>query len=207
MIKIWLVADYLRRAAAKGQRPSADRLRLASIAIRDSNDDAAQVLYRLGGGNAVIQRLIRICGLTETKVYSGWWSRTRMSARDAVRMGACVADGRGAGPTWTKWVLAEMRSVRGTAAQRDQRALSGGGRWGIVDGLPKEILEQGVAMKNGWTPIWSDGTWHVNCLAVSDDWVLAVLLRYPVRRDLQYGAKACQSVAEQLVYQPPAPAR
>jgi hypothetical protein len=205
MIKVWLVADYLRRADERKRRPTAERLKQASVAIRDSNDGAAQSLYTAGGGNAVIRRLISVCDLTDTRVYSGWWSRTRMSARDAVRMGECVADGRAAGPTWTKWLMAEMRSVRGTTAKKDQRDESGGGRWGIVDGLPDEILEQGVAIKNGWTPIGSDGKWHLNCLAVGKDWVLAVLMRYPVRLGLNYGSTVCRQVAKQLVHQPPAP--
>jgi hypothetical protein len=202
MIKIWLVADYLRRTAEKRRKPTAERLKQASIAIRDSNDNAAQSLYSAGGGNAVVRRLISICDLTDTKVYSGYWSRTRISARDAVRMGECVADGRAAGPQWTKWVLAEMRSVRGTTAKKDQKPKYGGGRWGIVDGLPPEIVEQGVAIKNGWTPIWSDGNWHLNCLAVGREWVLAVLMRYPIRLGLDYGADTCRKVTEQLVHQP-----
>jgi hypothetical protein len=202
MIKIWLVSDYLRRTAEKRSKPSAERLKQASVAIRDSNDNAAQSLYAAGGRNSVVKRMIKICKLTDTKIYSGWWSRTRISARDAVRLGACVADGRAAGPQWTKWVLAEMRSVRGTTAKRDQKLKSGGGRWGIIDGLPPEIIEQGVGIKNGWTAIGSDGTWHVNCLAVGNDWVLAVLMRYPVRRGLEYGAGVCKQVTAQLVFQP-----
>jgi hypothetical protein len=199
MIKVWIVSDYLRRVAAKGSRPSSERLRQASTAIRDSNDNSAQSLYEAGGGNSVIRRLISICDLDDTSVYSGWWSRTQISARDAVRMGACIADGRAAGPQWTSWVLNEMRLVRGSTAKSDQHATSGGGRWGIIDGLPKEIIARGVGIKNGWTAIGADGKWHVNCLAVGDTWVLAVLMRYPVKLGLPYGADVCKSVAEQLV--------
>ncbi|HEU4421729.1 MAG TPA: hypothetical protein VFR67_04215 [Pilimelia sp.] len=204
MVKIWIVSDYLRRVAAKRQRPSSERLRQASTAIRDSNDNSAQSLYDAGGGNSVIRRMISVCDLTETTVYSGWWSRTQISARDAVRLGACVGDGRAAGPQWTAWVLREMRLVRGTTAKSDQRATSGGGRWGIIDGLPQEIIDQGVGIKNGWTAIGADGKWHINCLAVAKEWVLAVLMRYPVTRGLPYGANVCKSVAEQLVVQPAA---
>jgi hypothetical protein len=205
MIKVWIVADYLRRTASAGRTPPAERLRQASAAIRDSNDNAAQSLYNAGGRNSVIRRMISICDLTDTKLYNGWWSRTRMSARDAVRLGACVGDGKAAGPKWTKWLLSEMRKVRGTTAKKDQKLESGGGRWGIIDGLPREIVARGVGIKNGWTPIAADGSWHVNCLAVASDWVLAVLMRYPVKQGLNYGAGVCKSVASQLVYQAPAP--
>ncbi|MDQ7908417.1 hypothetical protein RB614_28205 [Phytohabitans sp. ZYX-F-186] len=196
MIKVWLVSDYLRRTA----EPSAERLAQASTAIRDSDDDAAQSLYLAGGGDEVVQRMISMCGLTDTSIpRSGWWSYTQMSPRDAVRLGECVKNGTAAGPKWTAWVLKEMTLVRGTTAAEDQHETSGGGRWGIIDGLPDEIVQQGVGIKNGWTSIWDDGNWHVNCLAVADDWVLAVMLRYPAEHGLDYGANVCRGITEQLV--------
>jgi hypothetical protein len=196
MIKIWLVSDYLRRTG----QPSAERLAQASTAIRDSDDDAAQSLYLAGGGDEVVQRMVSMCKLTDTSVARpGWWSYTQMSPRDAVRLGECVKNGTAAGPKWTAWVLEEMTQVRGTTAAKDQHETSGGGRWGIVDGLPDEIVKRGVAIKNGWTPIVADGNWHVNCLAVADDWVLAVMLRYPTDRGLDYGANVCRTITEQLV--------
>jgi hypothetical protein len=207
MIKIWIVSDFLRRTAAAGKAPTAAQLKLASTAIRDSNDSSAESLFNLGGRAAVITRLIGTCGLTETKAVvppgrtTVWWSYTRISARDAVRMGVCVADGRAAGPKWTAWVLNEMANVRGTTAPQDQHPAWGGGRWGIIDGLPPEILSGGVSIKNGWTVIGVE--WHVNCLAVHPAWVLAVLIRYPMHYGLQYGADICRSVTGQLVYPPP----
>lgn len=204
MIKVWIVADYLRRLGDK--EPSAERKKQASTAIRDSNDIAAESLYNAGGRGPVIDRMIDICGLTDTKkvVPPGdsrvWWSYTRISARDAVRLGECVKSGKAAGEKWTPWVLAEMTKVRGSTAAKDQQRTQGGGRWGIIDGLPAEMRELGpIAIKNGWTLINADGLWHLNCLAVTDDWVLAVLMRYPGGKGLDFGATVCESVASQLV--------
>ncbi|GAB3965090.1 hypothetical protein GCM10027615_09200 [Plantactinospora veratri] len=141
MIKVWIVSDYLRRLG--DETPSASTLKMASTAIRDSNDDSAEVLYSKGGRGAVVDRLIKICKLTDTRKVippgesSVWWSYTEMSPRDAVRMGECVKDGTAAGPKWTKWVLDEMTKVRGTTAAKDQKLKQGGGRWGIIDGLSK----------------------------------------------------------------------
>ncbi|MEV4758888.1 hypothetical protein AB0J86_27850 [Micromonospora sp. NPDC049559] len=199
MLKVWLVSDYLRRLGDR--EPSRQRLDQAESAIVDSNDDSANALWRAGGGGAVLDRLIDICGLTETGPgtvpgYIGWWSFTTMSPRDAVRMGDCVASGRAAGRRWTPWVLETMGKVRGTVDE--QRARSGGGRWGIVDGLPRSIAAR-VSIKNGWTSLNYDRNWHVNCLALADDWVLAVMMRYPAARGLRYGARVCASVATQLV--------
>ena len=210
MIKAWIVSDYLRRAAERKQTPTADVLQRLSVAIRDSNDDAAQWAYQQGGRDAVITRLIKTCGLTETKLYTGWWSLTQMSARDAARMGLCIADERAAGPTWTGWVLEQMRQVRGTVTYQQKH--TGGGRWGIIDGLPPAIAPT-VSMKNGW---WyhPDGRWHINCLAIGEDWVLAVQAQYPygawrsgqpIPDGLAQGAEICRSVAQQLVTRPAVP--
>jgi hypothetical protein len=220
MIKVWIVSDFLRSAAAAGKTPTKTQLGLASTAIRDSNDNSAETLFNAGGRAPVISRMIKTCGLTETKAVSPsgsrtvWWSYTRISARDAVRLGECVKSGKAAGPKWTSWVLSEMTKVRGTTAAKDQHETTGGGRWGIIDGLPPEIVKATpVSIKNGWTPIYADGLWHLNCLAITDDWVLAVETRYPIKQGLNYGAKVCASVATQLVtpkvgaaLQAPAPA-
>jgi len=201
MLKVWIVADYLRRLGEK--QPSPERLTQARIAIVDSDDDAANALWNAGGRSAVLNRLIRICGLTETAPgtvpgYRGWWSFTTMSPRDAVRMGDCVASGRAAGPRWTQWLLDTMSEVRGSIDEQWER--SGGGRWGIIDGLPDSILDQGpVSIKNGWTRLNYDGNWHVNCLALTKDWVLAAMMRYPGTHGLSYGARTCARVASQLV--------
>ncbi|MCM0675964.1 hypothetical protein NCC78_14880 [Micromonospora phytophila] len=203
MIKAWFAADYLRLLGDKALTP--ERKKQISTAIRDSNDDSANKLYAAVGKAATIKRMTGICKLTDTKPgnvpgFVGWWSFTRMSPRDAVRLADCIADGTAAGQKWTPYLLDEMSKVRGSAAAKDQKARSGGGRWGIIDGLPASITSQGpVSIKNGWTPLNYDGNWHVNCLAVTDRWSLAVMLRYPQKSGLDYGAKVCASVATQLV--------
>ncbi|NJP31275.1 hypothetical protein [Micromonospora thermarum] len=203
MIKVWFAADYLRRLGDK-PIPAAMKKNITT-AIRDSNDDAANALYAAVGRTATIERMTKTCRLTETTPglvppYVGWWSFTQMSPRDAVRLGDCIADGTAAGPKWTSHLLDEMANVRGTTAATDQKLRSGGGRWGIIDGLPESITSQGpISMKNGWTPLSYDGNWHVNCLAVTDRWSLAVMMRYPQKSGLDYGSQVCASVASQLV--------
>jgi hypothetical protein len=201
MIKVWLVADHLRRAAEAGRTVPQPELDQASAAIRHSDDRAAQALYRAGGDNEVVQRMIDMCGLTDTTLFDQWWSRTQMSPRDAVRLARCVADGTAAGPRWTGWVLDEMRQVTGSTAADEQFATTGGGRWGIIDGVPGTVART-LAIKNGWTAIGADGNWHLNCLAISDDWIMNVMTRYPIDNGLQYGADVCADVARQLVTPP-----
>jgi hypothetical protein len=182
MIKAWLAADYLRGA---GPDVEDNRLRALSTMIRDSNNDIADSYYKANGGSASINRMIRTCGLTESRpVASGSWSTTEVSARDGARLGACLADGRAAGPTWTSWLLTEMRAVRGA------------GRFGIVNAFAPDVAAK-VAIKNGWINR-NDGKWHVACLAVTDEWAMTVLTQYPVSLGLAYGANVCKQVAVQL---------
>lgn len=186
MIKSWLAADYLRRAAEAGEAPSQEKLHELSIMIRDSDNAAAQDIYLHNGQDDSIDRLIQICGLTDSSAHHAWWSMTQLSARDTVRMGACIADGRAAGRAWTPWLLDEMRQVRGE------------GDFGARSGMPPEAAAK-VAIKNGWLVRGDDQLWHVNCLAIGEDWVLGVLTRYPAQLGLDHGAGLCRSVGEQLM--------
>jgi|HigsolmetaAR206D_1030411.scaffolds.fasta_scaffold00104_3 hypothetical protein len=186
MIKAWIGADYLRRAAEKGQTPSAARLHQVSIMIRDSDNAAAQTLYELNGGRASIRRLIDICDLTDSSpAADGGWSRTALSARDAARMGACIADGRAAGPEWTDWLLDEMRAVRGV------------GDFGIRKAFPASVRKT-IAIKNGWVDRTREQKYTVNCLAIGDGWTMAVETRYAINLGYTHGAKICEEVARQL---------
>ncbi|MCR6487786.1 class A beta-lactamase-related serine hydrolase [Amycolatopsis sp. OK19-0408] len=180
MIKSWLAVDYL---ASRQSRLSADdEARLARM-IRASDDHAAQTLYLRLGGDTSITRMIRTCGLRDTRVHPGWWSKTTMSAIDATLLGQCVVRGPGVSPQWRGKLLDLMRSVEP----------------GDAFGIPEApaLAGERVAVKNGWT---RHGTWWaVNCLAIWDRWVLAVLVHYPDQGDEhRHGAAVCESVAQQL---------
>jgi Beta-lactamase enzyme family len=187
LVKAWIAADDLRQLTTRHRKPDDDEVAALTTMIRDSDDRAAQTIYRRNGGDEVIDRLISVCGLTETTVHANWWSLTGMSARDAARMGRCIADGRAAGPLWTEWVLAQMRQVRGE------------GRFGIVSAFPPPRAAL-LAIKNGWTLHQPGDEWSVNCLAIAGDWILAVEVRYPpALGGLAYGAKVCADAAREHV--------
>jgi hypothetical protein len=179
MIKAWLASDFLRRNA----NPSKANLAQLSIMIRNSDNNAAAYFWGQDGRSASISRLVQLCGLTDSKAYIDWAS-TLLSARDAARMGACIGDGRAAGPKWTDWLLNEMRNV-----SREQE-------FGIVPALPA-AEQASTAVKNGWIAR-SDGKWHVNCMAIGTEWVLSVLTVYPASKGQAYGQNICSSVTRQL---------
>ncbi|GAA1736722.1 serine hydrolase [Luedemannella helvata] len=190
MIKAWLAADYLRRAAEHGETPSSSRLHTIEIMIRDSDNNAAGTIYNADGRTASINRLIKMCKLTDSRATRGEWSRTYVSARDTVRMGDCIADGVAAGKKWTPWLLNMMRKVRGV------------GDFGIRAALPEPAAAE-VAIKNGWLLRDEDLKWHVSCMAIGGTWVMSVLQRYPStgdwNGDFAHARSVCKQVAAQLL--------
>lgn len=193
MIKPWIVADFLRQRSDESEDPSQDELDELTLVLIDSNDPLAEKYYQLGGADEVVERLESICGLTNLYIESTLWGMTQMTPADAVRYGACLADGRAAGPQWTKWLLDTMKQVRGSVSEQDSGEVQGG-RWGIIDGLPNALAKD-TSFKNGWT-VYEDG-WHVNCLAIHPGWVLSVMMR--TQAELEQAAAACASVASSLV--------
>ncbi|MBB5870746.1 hypothetical protein F4553_004125 [Allocatelliglobosispora scoriae] len=212
MIKAWIVSDFLRLKGTKV--PTAAELKLTSTAIRDSNDNSAASLWSKVGKTKSIARLNSICGMNAknyTKApYAGWWSFTQITAQDVTRMGDCIISGKAAGEKWTEYVLTEMRNVRGLVTANTSSGKTGGGHWGIIDGLPENLIA-GTSIKNGWTMLNYDASWHINCLAIHEDWVLSVQMRLPNKnfkswlKGLQAGAAICKSVTMQLVYPQPEP--
>ncbi|QDY06046.1 serine hydrolase [Micromonospora sp. HM134] len=187
LIKSWIVADYLRRAAENGQTPSDAKLADATRIIRDSDNTRAEQFYNGVGRSASIKRLLSLCKLTDSSVAAdGGWSRTNLSPRDAARLGNCIADGRAAGPTWTKWLLNEMKLVRGS------------GDFGIRKAFPAAEQKK-IAIKNGWIDRTREQEMHINCLAIGDTWTMGVMVRYPIDMGYEYGMKNCQKITEALI--------
>ncbi len=187
MVKSWIVADYLRRAADAGQTPSSAKLADATKIIRDSDNTLAQQFYNEVGRSASIKRLIKTCGLTDSSVASdGGWSETMLSPRDTARLGLCIDDGRAAGPKWTDWLLNEMRLVRDA------------GDFGIRKVFPAKV-QKTIAIKNGWIDRPEKQEMHVSCLAIGDTWTMGVMVRSPLNLGWDYGMGNCQKITEALL--------
>jgi hypothetical protein len=185
MIKAWIAADFLRRAAANGTKPSKLRMQQLTFMIRDSDNNAAQALWSVVGKANSTKRMIDICELTDSSTSSNW-SLTMMTPRDVARLGACISDGRAAGKKWTKWLLNEMRLVRGT------------GDFGIRKAFPAGTAKK-IAIKNGWVIRDEDNNnWHVNCLAIGKGWAMGIMTSYATELDYTHGAKICEDITRQL---------
>ncbi|MGQ5264153.1 hypothetical protein ACTWLT_25755 [Micromonospora sp. ZYX-F-536] len=187
MIKSWIVADYLRRAADAGETPSDAKLADATRIIRDSDNTRAEQFYNSVGRDASIRRLLSMCKLTDSSVAPDkGWSRTALSPRDTARLGNCIATGTAAGPKWTKWLLNEMKLVRGA------------GDFGIRKAFPAAEQKQ-IAIKNGWIDRTREQEMHINCLAIGDTWTMGVMVKYPIDMGYDYGMKNCEKITEALL--------
>jgi hypothetical protein len=193
VIKAWLAADLLATRARAGARLTPYEIMRMTSMIRESDDNAAEVIWRWLGADRAIQDMIDICRLQDTKVYPDWWSKTEMSSRDLARMGDCIVPGKGKllSPAVGAPLLALMRSVDESNA------------FGIQQVAPAGRGVR-IAVKNGWTQHGSaEGTvWNVNCLGIwgkGNRWVLAVTTRYPATNGLDYGAGVCRQVTRALL--------
>ncbi|SCE84085.1 hypothetical protein GA0070607_2221 [Micromonospora coriariae] len=187
MIKSWIVADYLRRTADAGDTPSDAKLADATRIIRDSDNTRAEQFYNSVGRAASIRRLLSMCKLTDSSAApDGGWSRTALSPRDTARLGNCIADGTAAGPKWTKWLLNEMKLVRGA------------GDFGIRKAFPAAQQKQ-IAIKNGWIDRTREQEMHINCLAIGATWTMGVMVKYPINMGYDYGMKNCEKITEALL--------
>ncbi len=186
-VKIWLAADFFRRVKAQNRTPTAWEYEQLRRMIVFSDDWAGEYFYRQNGSDATISRMITTCKLTDTKVYQAWWSKTAISARDLVKLGVCVVEGRtGASAYHTGLLTYWMRNIGGDSL------------FGIEWALPPREAVQ-VAAKNGWFNHTSDGRWRVLCLGVHPKWALAVLTYYPNTYGRGYGEKLCETVTERVL--------
>ncbi len=187
MIRAWLGADYLRRAAEQGVTPPEAELADVQAMIRDGDDAAAgRIVANVGGATSSVGRLITMCQLIDSQADAEDWRKTVISARDAVRMGGCLADGRAAGAQWTPWIMDEMRQVRGESD------------FGIRQAFPTGQRAT-IAIENGWALREADGLWHVNCMAITDTWVLVVMQGYPSNGDWNTDKAHVDAVCQEVV--------
>ena len=182
-IKAWIAADHLRVARDQGRAVTASEQAAIAAAIRRSDNEAAERLYRALGRDEVLRHLRSVCDLTVSTSQPGYWSMTQVTAVDATKIFACVLGTASEYPGWDE-LLTDLQNVDASGA------------FGIKPALPKTA---NVSIKNGWTRHLMAGKWNVNCVAAWNDHVLAILTRYPIDRPLQYGADVCRDVTASLL--------
>jgi len=182
-MKAWITTDFLRVAAERGRTVRASDRATIDAAIRKSDDQAAERLYRSTGADQVLRDLKTVCGVAVSTTRRGYWSYAQITATDATAILDCVLDKAPTYPGGDE-IVADLRSVAPDNA------------FGIPQALPSGTT---VSVKNGWTAHSATGKWKVDCVASWDHYALAVLTRYPIGRQLDYGATVCSDVTTTLL--------
>lgn len=147
-VKVDVVAAALLQAQDAGRELTAEELRLASEAIRLSDNDATHELWRLIGREAGLDAANDRLGLTGTTGGAGGrWGLTRTTTEDRITLLRAVF---GAASPLSADSRELLRGLMGSVAE--------GQDWGISAAATGE----GTALKNGWVPRTHSGLWHVN---------------------------------------------
>jgi beta-lactamase class A len=148
-VKADILVTVLRRARAQHRKLSGSERELATRMITQSDNHAADALYRrIGQGSGVSSTWHRL-GLRETSPGPAhYWGGTTTSPYDRVRLISLLAKGgRGLHPDDRAYALGLMQQV-----EKDQR-------WGVSAAARDSDK---VALKNGWTPRpFIHNTWAV----------------------------------------------
>lgn len=182
-IKAWIAADYLRVVRDQGRTVTGSEQAAIAATVRKSDNEAAERLYRALGGDEVLRHLEAVCNVSVSTAQPGYWSLTQITAVDATEIFACVLR-----------IVPEYPG--GVELLTDLQNVDPGGAFGIKPALPESKI---VSLKNGWTRHSTTRTWNVNCVAAWDDYVLAILTRYPMDRPLDHGADVCRDVTASLL--------
>lgn len=160
--KLFIADDLLlRESEDQAQLSPADRQLLDSM-LRSSDDNAANVFWNRGGGNAIITRVAARYGLTSTTVpYDENWWNTMSTAADLVRFYDGLLDGSGGlPPERASIILSNLAQSTPTGVDGYPQ------RFGIPNGLSGEP----VAVKQGWMCCWDGGNWmHMSTGVIGPD--------------------------------------
>ena len=197
--KVDILATALYEAQQEGTTLTAAEQELATAAIEESDNDAAQDLWQDDGGNPAIAAFDARAGMTQTLLDpQGAWGLYETTARDQIRLlQHLVAPG-----------LLIARDGFLSAAERSyelalMHAVDPAQDWGVSAGV---LSPATVALKNGWLPVGSG--WVINSVgAVTGryrDYLIAVLTSDDP--SMAYGVQTIEGISG-LVWRYMLPAR
>jgi hypothetical protein len=162
--KVDILATALDQAQEDHTTLSATEQELATEAIEESDNDAAEDLWQDDGGNAGIAAFNAKVGMTQTILDpEGAWGLYESTARDQIRLLEHVALPNG--------VLSYASRSYELGLMHDVEAAQD---WGVSSGV---LAPATVALKNGWLPV-GEG-WEINSIGSVTgryrDYLIAVL--------------------------------
>ncbi|MGW6377908.1 hypothetical protein ACWFRB_17800 [Rhodococcus sp. NPDC055112] len=94
LAKLFIADDYLHRSAARWAAIDGEMLAGVVSMLATSDDGAAELLWTLGGGPAVVERVAERYALSATSADGAWWDTT-VTAADIARYYDGLLSGRG----------------------------------------------------------------------------------------------------------------
>ncbi|MFI5531070.1 serine hydrolase [Kitasatospora sp. NPDC051853] len=154
IVKADLLAALLWQRQRAGRELSADEKATAALMIEQSDNDAADALWRAVGGAAGLDEANAAFGLTATTAGTdGSWGLTSTTAADQLRLLQVVfGSGSGSGSPLTAGSQAYLQSLMGQV-EADQD-------WGVS----AADQDGAYTLKNGWLPRSATGRWAVNSI-------------------------------------------
>ncbi|MEY9871626.1 beta-lactamase class A [Streptacidiphilus sp. MAP12-33] len=147
--KVDILAALLLQRQDEGRSTLSSAQRgLATSMIEQSDNAAANSLFRQAGSSWGLSLANRRLGLTDTSVPDPCWGLTRTTAADQLRLLQAVFTDRSALNRSSRALLQELMGQ----VESDQA-------WGVS----AAGLDSPTALKNGWLPR-PDGTWSVNSI-------------------------------------------
>jgi len=140
--KLFIADDLLYQASAAQTQLSPDDRQALDLMLQSSDDNAGEMFWQRGGGDAITARVVARYGLGSTGPGSdGRWWNTVTTAADLVRYYDMLLDGKGGLP------LEQAGIIINDLARSTPQGIDGyPQRFGIPDGLYGEP----VAVKQGW---------------------------------------------------------
>ncbi|WP_433468967.1 hypothetical protein [Spirillospora sp. CA-128828] len=205
VVKILIALDYLDRHAAS----AADRALLVPM-LRSSDDKAATEFWRRGGQKAIIERMVRKVGLSETAPppaeKPGFWGYTALSARDVVKTYRYLLDE--APKAQREFVLEQLRKSTpcGTdgfdqsfgiprAVKRPWAVKQG---WSGFGEVPAEPCRGGGARGVAWRPDLGIGRPVLHTTGIVGDKIVVVLTLHPAGTSFRAAAARITTLTRQV---------
>jgi hypothetical protein len=140
--KLFIADDLLYQVSTGQAQLSLDDRQALDAMLRSSDDDAGELFWQRGGGDAITTRVAARYGLGSTGPGSdGQWWNTVTTAADLVRYYDMLLDGTGGLPADQAAVM-----INDLARSTPQGVDGYPQRFGIPDGMYSEA----VAVKQGW---------------------------------------------------------
>jgi hypothetical protein len=148
VVKLFIADDLLLQVAEGRTTLSPEDRKSLDVMLRASDDSAAEVFWNRSGGSAIIDRVIKRYGLTQTRrPGNGRWFNTISTATDLVRYYDMLLSGAGGLPSQqVDIIMSNLAASTPTAPD----GMVPGGVYPQRFGIPEGLFAEPVAVKQGW---------------------------------------------------------